>query len=179
MKAQLAHRTKKSRAGAVASGPDSDSGLTQAPRILVLLDTDSAWSRGTLRGFMEVAHERGWTILHYRADANLTELVDEWQPAAAVIGPEISEHARAALAPVALVSVNADRSAAWDRVCLSQRRAQSPSSLSIICSAPASGTSARFVLANRRSPWFDSERSKLEHEPRSSCASRAGAAKKA
>ena len=112
MKPEFANRTKKSRAGAVASGPDFDNVLTQAPRILVLLDTDSAWSRGTLRGFMEIAHERGWTVLHYRADANLTELVDEWQPAVAVIGPEISESARAALAPVALVSVNADLSAA-------------------------------------------------------------------
>ena len=33
-----------------------------APRVLVVLDTVSTWSRGVLRGFAKVAHEQGWLL---------------------------------------------------------------------------------------------------------------------
>lgn len=35
----------------------------RSPRVLVVLKTDAAWSRGILRGFVKTAHERGWTLL--------------------------------------------------------------------------------------------------------------------
>ena len=82
-----------------------------APRVLVVLGTEAAWSRGILRGFMEAAHERDWTLLHYHPSMNLNWLADEWTPAAAVIGPELGPLAIARLASAALVSVTVDRSA--------------------------------------------------------------------
>jgi LacI family transcriptional regulator len=82
-----------------------------APRVLIVLNTDAAWSRGILRGFMAAAHERGWTLLHYHPNANLAWLADEWAPDAIVIGPEQSPASLARFAPAAVVSVNADRSA--------------------------------------------------------------------
>ncbi len=83
----------------------------KSKRVLVVLGTDAAWSRGILRGFMAAAHERDWTVLHYDPPSNLNWLVDEWAPAAAVIGPELSPEAIARLAPATLVSVTVDRSA--------------------------------------------------------------------
>ena len=81
------------------------------PRVLVVLNTAAAWSRGILRGFMAAAHERDWTLLHYHPDADLSWLAAEWAPAVAVVGPELPAEAVLKLAPTALVSVNADRSA--------------------------------------------------------------------
>jgi hypothetical protein len=75
------------------------------PRVLVVLGTEAAWSRGILRGFMEAAHERDWTLLHYHPSMNLNWLADEWTPAAAVIGPELGPAAIARLGSAALVSV--------------------------------------------------------------------------
>lgn len=81
-------------------------------RVLVVLGTDAAWSRGVLRGFMEAAQERDWSLLHYHPSADLNWLIDEWAPAAAVIGPEIGAQASARLAASgSLVSVTVDRSA--------------------------------------------------------------------
>jgi LacI family transcriptional regulator len=80
-------------------------------RVLVALGMDAAWSRGILRGFMAVAHERGWTLLHYDRPSDLDWLVNEWFPSAAVIGPELGPEAVARLSPEALVSVTVDRSA--------------------------------------------------------------------
>jgi LacI family transcriptional regulator len=105
------------------TGRDSYAGccddLSRAPRVLVVLDTMSAWSRGTLRGFMELAHSNAWTVLHYRPDDDLSCLMEQWRPAVAVIGPELDERAIAALAPAALISVNCDRSAAGiSSICL-------------------------------------------------------------
>lgn len=82
-----------------------------APRVLVALDTGAAWSRGILRGFMAAAHERGWTLLHYHPSSDLSWLMQEWTPAAALIGPELSPKSVAQLAPASLVSVTVDRSA--------------------------------------------------------------------
>ncbi len=63
---------------------------------------------------MAAAHERGWTLLHYRPSADLGWLARELAPVAAVIGPEPSLKSLGALAPAALVSVTVDRSA--DRI---------------------------------------------------------------
>lgn len=80
-------------------------------RVLVLLGTDMAWSRGVLRGFMAAAHEQPWTLLHYHPAADLDWLANEWSPAAAVIGSGLDARAIACLAGAALVSVTVDRSA--------------------------------------------------------------------
>lgn len=79
-------------------------------RVLVVLGTDAGWSRGILRGFMAAAHERDWTLLHYQPCSDLSWLIQEWSPSAAVIGPGLAREAVAALAPAALVSVTVDRS---------------------------------------------------------------------
>lgn len=80
-------------------------------RVLVMLGTDAAWSRGILRGFMAAAHERDWTLLHYAPCMDLTWLINEWAPSAVVIGPELGPEVTARLAPATLVSVTVDRSA--------------------------------------------------------------------
>src|SRR5690606_32197959 len=82
----------------------------RSARVLVVLDTAAAWSRGRLRGFLAAAHEHDWRLLHYPPDADMRWLASEWSPAAAVIGPELPGEAIASLAPAAIVSVNADRS---------------------------------------------------------------------
>ncbi|MEO8184398.1 MAG: substrate-binding domain-containing protein [Deltaproteobacteria bacterium] len=84
------------------------------PRVLVVLDTVAAWSRGILRGFMSAAHERGWTVLHYSTLVDLHWVAEEWAPDAAVIGPGMSASSLGQLAPASLVSVTVDRSA--DRI---------------------------------------------------------------
>src|SRR5687768_11816819 len=82
------------------------------PRVLVALSTSAAWSRGILRGFMSVAHERGWMLLHYHPSADLSWVLHEFAPVAAVVGPELPGEMIAQLASAAaLVSVTVDRSA--------------------------------------------------------------------
>lgn len=101
----------------------SVSGVPGGARVLVLLSTSSAWSRGILRGFMSAAHEQDWSPLHYHPGSDVSWLADEWAPAAAVIGPELTAEALAELAPAALVSVNFDRSAEGiASVCLDEAR---------------------------------------------------------
>jgi LacI family transcriptional regulator len=93
------------------------------PRVLVILDTVAAWSRGVLRGFMAAAHERGWTLLHYSPLVDLNWVADEWAPDVAVIGPGVDAASLARFASTSLVSVTVDRSA--DRiasVCLEEER---------------------------------------------------------
>jgi LacI family transcriptional regulator len=80
-------------------------------RVLIVLSAASGWSRGILRGFMRAAHERGWTLLHYSPSANLDWLTREWQPVAAVVGPELSNESLRQLAGASVVSVTVDRSA--------------------------------------------------------------------
>ena len=82
-----------------------------APRVLVVLGTEGAWSRGILRDFMAVAHEQDWTLLLYHPGSDLSWVANEWAPAAAVFGPGLDSDAIAQLAPAALVSVTVDRSA--------------------------------------------------------------------
>src|SRR5512141_1673629 len=82
---------------------------SMSTRVLVLLNTEGAWSRGILRGFIFAAHERGWTLLHYNSSADLEWLRREFTPAAALVGHEFDADALRALAPAILVSANADR----------------------------------------------------------------------
>ncbi|MGC4088136.1 MAG: substrate-binding domain-containing protein [Polyangiaceae bacterium] len=94
-----------------------------APRVLVVLGTNAAWSRGILRGFVAVARERNWTLLHYHPGADLSWLTREWQPAVVVIGPELDASELEKLAPATLVSVTVDRTAAGiASVCLDEER---------------------------------------------------------
>ncbi len=60
-----------------------------APRVLVVLGTEGAWSRGVLRGFMAVAHEENWTLLHYWPGSDLKWVAEEWSPAVVVFGSEL------------------------------------------------------------------------------------------
>lgn len=83
-----------------------------APRILLMLGTDAAWCRGILRGFTALAHERNWAVLHYRPDADVTGVFEEWQPAVIVVGPDSSAPPVKHPPTTAVVAVNADRSAA-------------------------------------------------------------------
>lgn len=82
-----------------------------APRVLVVLDSTAAWSRGTLRGFSRVAHEQGWSLFHYRQAANIGLLAAEIAPAAAVLGPTFSQPWPPQLRSCVTVAVNADRRA--------------------------------------------------------------------
>ena len=56
-------------------------------RVLVVLDTSLAWSRGILRGFAGTALERGWELLHYHPGVDLNWLVDEFSPQVSILGP--------------------------------------------------------------------------------------------
>src|SRR5690606_9457561 len=81
-----------------------------APRVLIGLGTELAWSRGVLRGFTAVAHERDWTLLHYHPWSDLERVLQQWTPAAVVFGPELDPESITGLPPT-LVSVTVDRSA--------------------------------------------------------------------
>jgi LacI family transcriptional regulator len=81
-----------------------------APRVLVVLDAGPGWSSGILRGFVEVAHERGWMLLHYHQPADLERLAREFSPAAVVIGPDSLRQSVDALAPASVIAVAVDRS---------------------------------------------------------------------
>jgi LacI family transcriptional regulator len=94
-----------------------------SPRVLVVLDTVAAWSRGVLRGFMSAAHERGWTLLHYSPLVDLNWVADEWAPDVAVIGPGVNTASLAQFAATSIVSVTVDRSAERiTSVCLDEER---------------------------------------------------------
>lgn len=81
-----------------------------APRVLVILNAGPGWSSGILRGFMEVAHERGWMLLHYHPPANFERLAREFSPAAVVIGPDSLRQSADTLSPASVVAVAVDRS---------------------------------------------------------------------
>lgn len=95
----------------------------ELPRVLVLLGTQAAWSRGTLRGFMAAARERRWTLLHYHPDSDLDWLLREWSPAAVVVGNECGHPPRERFGKAALVSVTVDRSTdGVASACIDERR---------------------------------------------------------
>ncbi len=64
-----------------------------------------------LRGFMAIAHEEDWKLLHYWPGSNLKWVTEEWTPTAVVFGPELDSETIARFEPAALVSVPLDRSA--------------------------------------------------------------------
>ena len=82
-----------------------------SPRVLVVLDASAGWSRGILRGFAGVAHERGWTLLHYHPTASLEWLIREWKPDVSVLPPAYYPQLSSQMRKHALVSVNSDRTA--------------------------------------------------------------------
>jgi LacI family transcriptional regulator len=81
-----------------------------APRVLVDLNMGSGWSRGVLRGFMAVAHERGWTVLHHHPPAQLDRLAVQFAPAASVIGPDTDRRSIGLIPRRSIVSVGLDLS---------------------------------------------------------------------
>jgi LacI family transcriptional regulator len=91
---------------------DTDQEPARSARVLVVLDTSAGWSRGILRGFMAVAHQYDWALLHYHQSVEMSWLAAEWKPEVAVVGPDLPEDALAELAPATVVSVNFDRSGA-------------------------------------------------------------------
>jgi LacI family transcriptional regulator len=98
-------------------------GNTIVARVLLVLDSSAAWSRGTLRGFARVAHEHGWTILHCHPAANLERLVSALPPDAAVIGPTFSGPWPERLRGCVSVAINTDRCAEGvASVCLDEVR---------------------------------------------------------
>jgi LacI family transcriptional regulator len=80
--------------------------------VLVVLDAGAAWSRGILRGFMLAAREHAWNVLHYHPFTDLLWLVQQWAPAAVVVGPASSSDTLERLPRARLVSVTVDRSTA-------------------------------------------------------------------
>lgn len=93
------------------------------PRVLIVLDTSAAWSRGILRGFARVAHERGWIVLHYLPGVDLPWLASQWPLSAAVLGPSVSGPWPFASRHFVSVSVNSDRSSdGIASVCLDESR---------------------------------------------------------
>ena len=93
------------------SGQNGANATTSSPRVLILLKTEAAFARGVLRSFVSAANEHGWTPLHYHPDENVAWLVNEWAPAAVIVGPALSRQELATFARVPLVSVAFDRSA--------------------------------------------------------------------
>jgi LacI family transcriptional regulator len=81
-----------------------------SPRILILLDTSAAWSRGVLKGFAGFAHEADWTLLHYHPSADFEWLAREWKPAAVILPPGCHRELPRAARHLPMVTVNADRS---------------------------------------------------------------------
>ncbi len=81
----------------------SDPGLS---RVLILLDAGTAWSRGVLRGFSEVAKSRSVSLLHYHPTANLTWLVEVWRPSITVLQPSLYADVRNVIGMTRLVAVN-------------------------------------------------------------------------
>jgi LacI family transcriptional regulator len=93
------------------------------PRVLVVLDTAAAWSRGILRGFADVAHANGWTLLHYHPESKLEWLLKEFSPAVLVVGPALRPEDAPCLKTRPSISLNLDRSAEGvASVCLDEAR---------------------------------------------------------
>jgi LacI family transcriptional regulator len=82
-----------------------------SPRILVILDLSATWSRGILKGFVELANELDWTLLHYHPNADLGWLLNEWKPDAAVLPPGYGVELPVNVTALPVVSVNEDRTA--------------------------------------------------------------------
>jgi LacI family transcriptional regulator len=91
-------------------------------RVLLVLHTDSAWSRGVLRGFMRQAHPHGWEVLHYHPHSELPWLLEEHTPDVVVVGATGAAWPKELKERAAIV-VNEDRSAEGiASVCLDEQR---------------------------------------------------------
>ncbi|HEY2405263.1 MAG TPA: substrate-binding domain-containing protein [Polyangiaceae bacterium] len=84
-------------------------GSASSPRVLVLLNTNAAWSRGIVRGLITAARELGWTLLQHHPSDDVSWLIQAWTPAAIVIGP--GQDLRALGDRSMVVSAAADRTA--------------------------------------------------------------------
>jgi LacI family transcriptional regulator len=84
---------------------------TMPPRVLIVLDAASAWSRGVLMGFAGVANQRDWTVLHYHPTTDLAWLLREWEPKIVVLPPWQDRTLPPEARTKVLISVNDDRSA--------------------------------------------------------------------
>jgi LacI family transcriptional regulator len=81
------------------------------PRVLIVLDASTAWSRGALRGFTDVARRQAWTLLHYHASTDLKWLVQLWRPVVVVLQWSRFRDVADVLESCTAVSVNDDCSA--------------------------------------------------------------------
>lgn len=92
-----------------------------APRVLIVLHTNSAWARGILSSFAAAAHERGWTLLFYNNASDLSLFASALQPVAAVVATEFDAPELADIDASTFVSVTVDRTAAGiASVCLDE-----------------------------------------------------------
>ena len=87
-----------------------DANAIDAPRVLVILNMGTGWSRGVLRGFMAAAHAQRWTVLHYPPPVDLAALIRKFSPSAVLIGPDSGKMPCLGAAPVPIVSVALDLS---------------------------------------------------------------------
>lgn len=152
------------------------------PRVLVVLDSSAAWSRGALRGFARVADEQRWTLHHYDAASDLDALAAEFPARAAVLGPRFSGPWPSRLRECVSVSINTDRCAEGiASVCLDEARTTELAASHLLERGFRNVTSFRFatwgarreqhfrdVAAQRGAQlepsWWSSERSELSPE---------------
>lgn len=93
------------------------------PRVLLVLSAHASWSRGILRGFSSVAHERGWDLLHYYPGMSLHWLARMWRPAVTVLGPEVRAGSSTSDCAGIVLSVNDDlTSEGVPSVCLDEKQ---------------------------------------------------------
>src|SRR5262245_33666697 len=78
----------------------------RSSRVLVVIDTAAACTRGILRGFTAEAHQHDWALLHYHRNVDMGWLSAEWAPDVAVVGPDMPDADLARLAPAKIISVN-------------------------------------------------------------------------
>lgn len=98
-------------------------GNNAVARVLLVLDSSAAWSRGILRGFARVAHESGWAVLHCHPSSSLERLASALPPDAAVLGPTFAGPWPERLQGCVSVAINADRCAEGvASVCLDEAR---------------------------------------------------------
>lgn len=149
------------------------------PRVLVVLDSSAAWSRGTLRGFARIADEQRWTLHHYDAASDLDALAATFPARAAVIGPRFVGPWPSGLRECVSVSINTDRSAEGiASVCLDEARTTDLAASHLLARGYRNITTFRFAawgarreqrfrdIAARKGAllepgWWSSERSEL------------------
>lgn len=93
------------------------------PRVLIVLDTSGAWSRGILRGFAQLSREHAWVLLHYPPGIDLAGVVDDESVSAVVLGPAAVGPWPARWSNAVSVAVNVDRSGEGiASVCIDEER---------------------------------------------------------